>query len=534
MLTPYRAKRPVTTHSLPLAQYLGTIDAAAARTLAAQLTTCRQTPGDTTLRSALAAFEQVNLNGSLTESSLVERWRRYFVPAQWPDAQVLGDVLQARLSAERLATPVAGGNFAGDERAHAWLRPDVAALDRLCRKLEDSAVLGPQAGDLQTLRTDAANAAEQADEVAQNNATCSRSATSYGLRCRTWPNGWPGRKRQPATQEQADLAIRQTLLPLIADGLTLESQLVRIEPTAEDAEPGWTADAVADEVGQRLTKLGEQFRAATKALQSAAASSQAVADIDAALAAPLVPWDTRQQLRQKKLDLLADLVGKYRENGNRPTPDEKKDAAQPAAQAIAHAERIATRWPQHPLVRFAARVPAAEAKDGEFASLEDRIRRQLLTLSQSDLTHLHADSGPATTPPAAAEDEAAEAGLNDWCQAESLVRTAAAIWFDPPGIDPVESLRQADLQQLLFWQARRALDDFYGPAVDGGEPLFATAATDYLNAAKAIAPFRLRARPNRKRWPTFWPAAESRLSNRWPPAPATSCSSSRRRPFPRR
>ncbi|MDX1944686.1 MAG: VWA domain-containing protein [Pirellulaceae bacterium] len=492
VLTPFRAKRPVSAHSLPLSRFLGTVDPAVARALETQFSTCRQTPSDSAIRVALASLDEANLPGQLTEGSVLALWQRYFVPAQWADAQTLGDVLHFRLTAERLAAP-AGERLAGDERAHYWLRPRAGVLDRLCRQLEDRAVLGPQAGDLQTLRDSATTAVEEASTIAAD------AQSTLALRDELWASlpylaQWLTRPQiTPAAQDRADLAIRQTLLPLIADGLTLETQLVRSEPAADGNTSPWAADAIAGEVAQRLEALQAKFRAEVRTLQATGSSAAAVADIDAALLLPLLPWDARQQLRQKKIDLFADLVGQYRENGNRPVTTAAATGEQAAAKAVPHAERIATRWPQHPLVALLSRIPAADAKPDDFPATEERLRQQLLTLSQGDLARLEdaaTSSADAPPPPTADDspDDAAAPNLAAWCQAESLVRAAAAIWFDPPGIDPVQSLREADLQQLLLWQASRALDDFYGPSAPGSEPLFAVAAGEYLSAAKAIAP----------------------------------------------
>jgi hypothetical protein len=484
VLSPYRPKWQVQAHSLPLGQFLGTIDPAASRALAAQLATCRQAPSDSALRGVLAAFEQAKLPGGTTENNLLGRWQRYHVPAQWPDAEILGDVLAARLTAERLAAPVTEGELPGDERAHAWVRPKAEALDKLCRQLEDGAVLGPQAGDLAEQRAAAAAAAEEAE-------TASRQAgEALALRDRLWAElpylaAWLARPQfDPAVEQEADLAVRQSLLPLIADGLALEEQLTRREPTA-DSPATWAAQAMADSAGEKLGELSNRFQAAVRALQSAGASPQAVADIDAALATPLIAWDARQQLRQKRADLLADLTGQFRAAGERPTAEEEK---QTAAESIDHAERITTRWPQHPLVALLARVPAKEAAADDLPALGEQVRRQLLTLSHDDLTRAPSDDTPPGTPGEPAAEGAAASDLAALCQAESLVRTASALWFDPPGVDPVEALRQADLQQLLLWQARRALDDFAGPSGAGQEPLFAVAAGDYLAAARSIAP----------------------------------------------
>ena len=71
-------------------------------------------------------------------------------------------------------------------------------------------------------------------------------------------------------------------------------------------------------------------------------------------------------------------------------------------------------------------------------------------------------------------------------EAAQLTRAAASLSFPTLDYDPIRRARHWDLQQLLLWHARRALDDFWGPADEQGDPLFAVAAADYFRAAQAI------------------------------------------------
>ena len=72
------------------------------------------------------------------------------------------------------------------------------------------------------------------------------------------------------------------------------------------------------------------------------------------------------------------------------------------------------------------------------------------------------------------------AAPSNWCAA------AAGIGVPPLDDDPVRRLRQWDLQHLLLWHCRRALEDFWGPAAPAESPWFVAAASDSLKGVQAI------------------------------------------------
>src|SRR6185436_16254164 len=104
-------------------------------------------------------------------------------------------------------------------------------------------------------------------------------------------------------QQAADGIIRQTLLPLLTDAAVLETDLERTEAGAADSQPGWTADALIAAVEQRLTTLRTHFQTRVAELIATASGGAAVREIDAALTVPLIPWDARQRLVHKQLEL---------------------------------------------------------------------------------------------------------------------------------------------------------------------------------------------------------------------------------------
>ncbi len=87
-------------------------------------------------------------------------------------------------------------------------------------------------------------------------------------------------------------------------------------------------------------------------------------------------------------------------------------------------------------------------------------------------------------------------------KADRLVRASAGIWqtelspWSDPASDPVAQLHRLDLRTLLLWQAKRTLDDFWGPARnDPAEPsYFDVVAAEYLASAKDLCKTAVAAR----------------------------------------
>lgn len=469
--------------SLPLAAFWGNVTAADERSLAYQLDLCQQAPSQLNLQATVRAFDQAQLPSPTIEQTLLGLWQRYHVPALWPEARSLSEVFAARRSAERLAAPVPATGavgLPGDERAHAWLRSELAKLNQTCRSLEDAALLGAEKAKIDSPLALARAEIERCSQLA------AELASAFALRDRLWAElpyhaQWLTRLEFDAKRQQAnDAAIRQTLVPLVADGMALESQMRRGQVgAANPTELNWTgADAVHD-VERGWGELNRLWSHALQHLQAAPAAADSVAEIDIALASPLVPADIRQRLRQKRTDIFSGLAGQYYED----------DTTRPPASSTVsrYRERIAS-WGQLPLAQMFPSIAAEGGKSLDIAATEERIRQELRILALADLTDPSATVKSARIRDAELENKAS-AELPALALAESRVRTASALWFDAPADDPIRSLMLADLQQLLLASAARALDDFYGPPNSGSsEPLFAIAAEHDLTAAATIAP----------------------------------------------
>ena len=249
-------------HSLPLAQFWATEDRDLLNALRGHLDRCQKEPTRGNISFALAAFDSANI--PLTdEATFLAICQRLHVPVQWPSGVPLAQTLQARELAERHSVPPANNERPGDERAHTWLRAQLASLDDSRREREDAVLLGPAGAENQT-------AADELIRALESLTLGNRAAQVFALRDELWAElpylaQWACREQFDAQpQDQADLLIRQTLLPLIAAGLELEDQLVRTAPTDGEAPP-WNADSAAAIVGQKLGELKSALRSAIAA-----------------------------------------------------------------------------------------------------------------------------------------------------------------------------------------------------------------------------------------------------------------------------
>lgn len=481
---------PLKMHSLPLAALWGSTNADTLRSLNNELSRITEEPNPANLAAVLAASDAANLPVALDEVNFLAIWQRLAVPGAWRDPAPLALAWQLHTLAQKHASPLPLAGLPGDERASAWVRGQLAPLDAARRELEDAVLVGP-AQD---------NALAPGDDTRQELAGFTlgeRITRALALRDDLWAElphlaSWLCRPQEFAEAEiAADRLIDKILQPLLADAIHLEQELER----TEQGQLAWNADALVASVDQKLTDLRGEFDRQVKALMTVSEGDDAdgqrrlaaaAREIDAILALPIVTWDQRQRLREKRHELHTKLMSGYDIHDGAGLPQ------LPSGRARGHLERM-THWRPHPLavlldhdrILAPANKQAALAAAGDvleptplaaITALNEAAREQLSALAR----------GPAKS--LVSGEAAAPADLQSLCRAESRLRTAAALWFEAPGVDPVRELRRADLAQLFLWQAQRTIDDFYGPARSGGEPFFAASAADYLAAARSFGP----------------------------------------------
>ncbi|MGH7200297.1 MAG: hypothetical protein ACREJB_06805, partial [Planctomycetaceae bacterium] len=229
-------------------------------------------------------------------------------------------------------------------------------------------------------------------------------------------------------------------------------------------------------------------------LESTRADAATLRKIDAALSVPLLPAENaalglspaqqRSRLREIQSRFAAQLHGTFL-----PTPAGAGDGSAANSEidngVPASLERM-TRWSEHPALAIlsrrhldAAAVAAPPEPPGRDLALlaarwGETVRNRLDAVPQQIERYREA---PA----------ASSGGVRGrWTRGERLLRAAAPLWSRELEVDPIIELRRLDVQQLLVWQARRAIDDYWGPVTAEERSFYDLAATDYLAAAETV------------------------------------------------
>ena len=468
-LAPTNQLPNVTAHSLPLAQFWGSLADNKALELQSALAGIGGGAARQEIPTAIAAQGRAALAAPLDELTLLQHWKRLDVASAWQESSAIGKVFRLHVDAGKLAVPFASATGPGDERAHYWVRPLVDELDRVRRTAEDRLLLGERQAGASIGSTSAEPLVSAPTGLAQ------RIHSAFADRDLWWAEAsylaaWlcrPQSSRQ--AEEAADSLVQQVLLPLLADAATLEQNLARSDQAEVSREASWIAESASQALSKRLATLHDHLETKIAELTVAPASPAVVTELDSLLTIPTLPWDVRQRLTQKRIELEIALAGETPLDGS--------------AGRTASAVPRSARWPLHPLAAILQleSTSSGVASPPSLAKLGETIRQHLSQHAQASPAGALASSSPSPS-----QKLPSDRTLPVLCQRESSFRRAASLWFEAPSSDPVRELRRADLQQLFLWLAARALEDFYGPTRPGQEPHFAIAAADYLAAARAL------------------------------------------------
>lgn len=420
---------------------------------------------------------------------------------QWPESVArIRRAVETRRRAEQAAAPA-------DERILHWLRPLVSEGDDQRRRAEDALFVG--ASDRPDGRQQYESAASRAGEI----------EAAYEARDRAWallPHfaGWLLSRWREEVPPRTESELRE----LIAATSELAT---RLEDHSRAGEPQLPTElaAAARRVGELLDALEDAFgKERDKIL---ADGTQDKADLPPArvlFATPLLTGKDRGELRGRYERVLHEGDRDAGRGGGSP---ERGHGSDPARGQL-FLDRV-TRWEIHPVLEILASGPAcakhldASTREnlklrpatGEPGPETDALRkpnfenlckqgqvvRQILGSLRGDLraelreseTQLHADRA----------DDTFRRAREACCRAEQTARACAGLLpVDPARWDEEEDaiarLRKIDLFALLQWQARRALDDFWGPPpredAQRGSSYFGVVARHYLDAAAGLFP----------------------------------------------
>jgi len=500
-------------HSLPLAEYFGTLDGATIAATRGRLDTAAAANDPESLEAVWLKSTRPELVRDLAEVQFLKLARRYEAATLWKQGDSVRQGLKLYENAERTA-------LFGDSRAHYWLRPALEAADTARRAAEDRFYLGPRKA-AETIPWD--GPAAQYDAIAAPNTglrpRVEAALLTYDRTCAQAPYlaEWfsrPGLKltkpvEVAATGEKVKKPVAPSLddpingrfAPLFRNARALGELLdVRSSAQSTDAPPFLEA---ARTLNDDLDALEKDYLAQVEErLNEPGPDGATLRELQATLAIPLLPAEKRLAVMKKAGELAARLHEASREKAPAAPAESTDKSTAPAATnsgggdvvALTFAERIAG-WPTHPLgmilefnepeKKLGGSEDEAGGEDEKHAAAE-RVET-IGTLARERLRLL------PTLP------SADDAALGDmprivYSRTARALRSAAPLWYTTPTIDPIARLRRFDTQQLLLWSSRRTLDDFWGSggdkpgAIERARPFFDTAASDHLAAARELLP----------------------------------------------
>ncbi|MGL4512200.1 MAG: hypothetical protein ACRCT8_03860 [Lacipirellulaceae bacterium] len=466
----------------PLRSYLGAAGPGGADQVAQDLERLWQSLVSQGSEAGAQPFDRETLREASRhgETQLLVAAQRWGVVAR---PKLLGAALDLHRLGERVATPLAdeAERGPGDERAHYLARPDVADADNLRRRFEDSLFAGGATNEIiGPLRDGARRGYERATEVYRDVAR----AFSVGDRCAAeGPYLFRWAERAAIAPSSKPEALTE-LVGTIKAARKLTTGVARLGNVRSDtAEKG-------------LAALRQRFdRACAFKELDAARGARELAAAEAALRTPLLGWEQRKELRKLGTDLAIELHAQ-RFKAESALAGQEQAEERPPTDDPSIADRMA-RWNERPLPLLLGAEPRAgsSAPEGALQTLEAeswRARRRLAEIGRT----------PEDRPDGARSvKEDRDLLADDADDARWGAPLAAARADDAVGV-----LRRFDVQQLLLWRARRALDDFWATTVgrddpasigellrrddsssfDVREPWFAAAAADFLRAARQV------------------------------------------------
>lgn len=418
-----------------------------------------------------------------------------------PPPELLHTALQSRQKAETSASPL-------DERTQYWIRATVDEGDSLRRLAEDLLFVGPEDSNapnpwlaFEKLKWQNADqkyqtATDNANLVSQALLLRDRAATELPyLADWAWQSLWGSSNETqalgPDRVEKVNKAIHawhavcrelggeQAGNPAVVQGMTEQRKALE----------------------QLLDGLSSEFEKEELGIDGGSQSK--VRDIQWHLSFPLVKGSDRERLRG---EFLNELV-KFSDQLKRGTDGAETVATKETSKTPTDRRHPFLEWLDESKQAVSDTSPPI-GKDSEFSVEMDkqggRVRELLVAAKETvrDAPEkfretLRGKSSPSDTT-GLTPQEVIE--LRQILSNADLTARTVAGWQDQlpdpnesesgiDGVYAIDALRRFDLQQLMLWQARRTLDDFWDslPGKTGSEvkPYFAAVAEEYLRAAAA-------------------------------------------------
>jgi len=482
--------------------------------------------GNKDLRDAVAEWDKLTTNPSLDLVALrgfAERQRTALsvLPIEVHFAAMLGghleptreagppELLQAALTARRLAE-VASSPW--DKRTIPWFQAEVDRGDQLRRGAEDILFVGPgsTSDEADWLKAELTKYGDANQEYGRAKEHADQIANAYYLRdvgavdiphLADW--SWQSLELQRIFPESgddetkiddlrkaalnADLARVGMVAELIKDWESLTELLAGKPTTNEDSRK-----RIVNAAAKFRDKLGVARDSVKQLAKSGPGEQYRVGVIQRHLAYPLLTAATREEIRGEVMRQMSKYaVERYSTGGK--------------ADLLKFEQPPDNLLDKHPYFLWIPPSSADEDKAFSQESLRDRfdaqgkfVREQLRGAPSglvAFLENYHKELLNVRSFESRLREELAPGdihALRKPLAAGDLVVRKVAAWHDdwPTSTQDklvdhpnVERLRHFDLHQLMIWQARRTLDDFWG-GDDAAKPFFDVAAESYLNRDK--------------------------------------------------
>lgn len=516
--------------SLPLRNFFGQEDAVASDRVQGFLDTLLTSLSEITVQGAAVDSSLIRSASALPDTQLMVAFRRRWGNNGSRNLQFLRPILSLRSREERLAVPsvpsgdssgstadsgsTAVGSFLpGDERAHYYVRLALEDGDKKRRLAEDSLYVALSSESSLQWLSDANKLYDNAAEV--NSKLTEAFAISDTVLDETphlaeWLCRPGGDGRFPSSKSDVE-----KLLSFIRDSHRLAEAINRL-PNVQGSQVGVsdTADrlvGMARNVSQRLSDYREKFEITCSELeQGGVVDGAELFAVQSVLASPMIPAELRGELLKKQEVLAKELNDKHFAGSSlaieSASHDEMKaiqhDSEQDSSPSTTVAERM-VQWPNSPLLEILEQDRAV----GDVSSSIDRINVLETDCWTARKTLRELSGVNVQGAPLFVNDEKTNASSDrlSLSRIERYIRAVAPIGFESPSDDPISRLRRFDLQQLLIWHARRALDDFWhkvtapeaktisellAPSMDPTQvrqtPFFAEIAENYLSKAEGL------------------------------------------------
>jgi Mg-chelatase subunit ChlD len=485
------ARLPDAAHSLPASEYFGACEPERAESVRKVWDAIGQPDANLEALNT-EGVDKGELAWSLFETQvLASAWKQQVFKLWSSSYDVLKTLQALRNTAEGLAVPRLNNGRPGDERANYYTRLLANEADIRRRLAEDILFVGERnAGDgrYDKLATEARGLYERT-RVISNDTAIDLKVQDAALAETPYLAAW---LCNPLSIHLAgrDKLIEEELIPFIQQtrqlGQEIGQHIDDPDYLPKTGHPPF--HAIASRVrSQHQDVLKKAFDDELANLTTGLEDAQRLRAIEAALAVPLIPGKTRIELLAQRAEIATALHTEYFNSATDASPvpadeiDLRSGQESGDQSASSFVELVTNNWKRHPLLEILQiDPPSATAPEQWCEKAGAEARAELAEIRGTK------SGNPPVTPAGSIAS-----GRKELSDDERRLRAIAALSHGTveESDNPIAKLRRYDVQQLLIWLGRRAMDEFWVGITDRGNepPFFARAAEDFFASAEMLS-----------------------------------------------